>query len=91
MFALAKYRDRLFEMKWIFAESRQTEMEEVLQVEFAQDGEYFKITAVDYTYFDVLAGLEELDFALVKRGDECILRVLGDNTMCNATLAATVT
>ena len=65
----------MFELEWVFDEAKQNYMEELLQAEFENNGDYFKIKAVHYTYFDVLLGLEDLDFVLSKRGDHCILTV----------------
>ena len=73
MFALNKYINKLYEVKWQFDPARQSELEELLLVQFEPAGEYFKIKTVEYTYFDILTGLEDIDFVFTKDKDSYLL------------------
>ena len=79
MFALNKYMNKLYKVKWEFDPSKKSELEELLVVEFEQDGDskYFKIKTVEYTYFDILIGLENLDWVFTKEKDNYVLRLDG--------------
>ena len=69
MFGLQKYITKLNEIEWYFPIDMKETVEEILMVEFEANEDYFTLTKVLYTYFDILEGLEEMDFTLKKIGD----------------------
>ena len=75
MFQLSKYANKIFEIKWSFDKSAKEDLEALLFVEFKRETNYYVISDVKYTYFDVLIGLEELNFTLEKNNDELIIKI----------------
>ena len=70
MFGLSPYIDKIFEIEWLFPTKDKKDLESLLFVEFDTIGNNkHKIKTVKYTYVDVLLGLEELDFQLIKNKD----------------------
>ena len=75
MFQLSKYANKIFEIKWSFDKSAKEDLEALLFVEFKRDTNYYVISDVKYTYFDVLIGLEELNFTLEKNNDDLTIKI----------------
>ena len=77
MFALNKYLEKLYEIKWKFSADKQKNLEELLFVEFQQkENGYFVINKIIYTAIDILLGLEELDLVITKVKNEIILELV---------------
>ena len=75
MFALNKYLEKLYQVKWKFDTDMKDDLEDLLFVTFKTDGEYFKLDEIKYTVVDLLVGLEELDFELCKIDTEIVLQI----------------
>ena len=77
MFGLNKYTEKLFEVEWKFDKKKLNDLENLLFVEFQQnDNGNFIIKNILFSYFDILSGLEELDFNFSKTKDKYILEIL---------------
>ena len=78
MLNIANSIDRLMKVKWIIPdESKVKDLEALLNVEFEKSNEkYYLIKNINYTALDVIFGLDELDFAVVKRGEEITVKIL---------------
>ena len=77
MFALNKYLNKLYEIKWKFNPDMLKDYEDLLFVTFEQKQEgYFVIQSILYTYVDILQGLEELNFVISKVENEIILEIV---------------
>ena len=75
MFALHKYINKICEIKWLFDESSKADLEALLFVEFEHKTNHYIISNFKYTYFDLLIGLEELNFTLEKNNDELTIKI----------------
>ena len=79
MFALNKYAEKIYEIKWKFNVDIQKDYEDLLFVEFEQkENGYFYIKNVMYTFVDILVGLETLDFVVSKVKNDIILEIISD-------------
>ena len=77
MFALNKYLEKLYEVKWKFSADKQKDLEELLFVEFEQkDDGYFVINKIIYTAIDILVGLEDLDLVISKVKNNITLELI---------------
>ena len=77
MFALNKYLEKLYEVKWKFSADKQKNLEDLLFVEFEQkDDGYFVINKIIYTAIDILVGLEDLDLVISKVKNNITLELI---------------
>ena len=77
MFGLNKYINKISQIKWKFNDSEKKDLEELFCVEFKKDNEgFYRIEKIIYTYVDIVSGLEEVDFRLVKTQDNFVLTIL---------------
>lgn len=70
MFQLQKYAELLFQVHWYFDESQLSDIENLLFVSFEKENDHYKLKKILYSYVDVLLGMEELNFKLIKNKDE---------------------
>ena len=70
MFQLQKYAELLFKVQWYFDDSQLTDLQDILFVTFKKHDNYYKLEKVHYSYIDVLLGMEELNFKLIKNKHE---------------------
>lgn len=70
MFQLQKYAELLFKVQWYFDDSQLTDLQDILFVTFKKQENYYKLEKVHYSYTDVLLGMEELNFKLIKNKHE---------------------
>ena len=70
MFGLNKYINQLSDLKWEFEDKNKQLFEDLFLVKFEKKDKYYYIKTIEYTYVDILTGLEELDFTLTKNKKE---------------------
>lgn len=77
MFGLTKYIDKIFEVKWYFDDNSLQDLESLLFCKFTKDTEQkcYMLNEIQYTYVDVLLGLEELNFTFEKCNDNYLLKI----------------
>ena len=75
MFGLQKYVDNLFLVKWYFKEDYQEPIESILLARFKKVNNHYKLEEVQYTYMDLLLGMEQMDFTLKKTGDDITINI----------------
>lgn len=76
MFGLNKYIDKLHKMKWHFNIEMKTDIEEILFVEFIEQDDHFKLQNIVFTFVDILYGLEQMDFEILKEGEDVSIKIL---------------
>lgn len=55
-----------YNIRWLFDDSLKTKLEELLSVDFVQTNHYYSLMNDNYTYIELLLGLNELNFTLHK-------------------------
>ena len=77
MFGLNKYTEKIFEVEWKFNKKKINDLENLLFVEFKKnENGNFIIKNILFSYFDILSGLEELNFIFSKTKNKYILEIL---------------
>lgn len=76
MLQLHSYLNKLYEIKWYFDEKDLSDLETLLFVRFERNEDHFKIKSVQYTYADILLGLEGMNFELNKKNNEVKIKIL---------------
>ena len=72
----SKYGSLFFNIKWKFDKCDQKMYEDMLMVKFEPNGDHFLISEVSYTYLDVLAGMERLNFVMSKNIDDIEIKIV---------------
>ena len=77
MFGLTKYVDKLYDIKWFINEDELQDIEQLLYCKFTKERskKYYKIGQIQYTYIDILLGMEELEFVFEKKDGDYILTI----------------
>ena len=75
MFGLQKYIDNLFSIKWYFKDDYLELLEEVSLAYFEKTNDHYILKQIQYTYMDLLLGLEQMDFVIKKNGDEISITI----------------
>ena len=70
MLSLASYMTRLYKIKWFFDIQHVQDLEDILFVDFKSEKNYFIIEKILYSPYDILRGLEQLDFIITKKNDD---------------------
>ena len=79
MFGLNKYIDKIYEIQWKFDIQQQKKFEELFYVKFQQNEKgNFQISEIDYSYVDILIGLEEINFIFTKYNNEYNIEIIKD-------------
>ena len=76
MLQLHSYLNKLYEIKWYFDEKDLSDLQTLLFVRFERNEDHFKIKSVQYTYADILLGLEGMNFELNKNNNEVKIKIL---------------
>ena len=76
MLGLQKYLDKLYQTKWYIDEECVDDVSEMLLVTFKQQNDYYLLETIHYSYFDILTGLEELEFDFTKRNNDLNIKIL---------------
>ena len=76
MLQLHSYLNKLYKIQWYFNEKDKLDLESLLFVKFKQVNDYYLIDNVQYTYVDILLGLEEMNFEILKTDKEVKLKIL---------------
>ena len=75
MLGLNKYINKLTEVKWEFDDKDKQLYEDAFLVKFEKKDKYYYIKTIEYTYVDILTGLEELSFTLIKKDNEVKIKM----------------
>ena len=75
MFGL-QYMTKVYEIKWLIPKDKVEELEDLLFVKFKFENDYHMIETVAYTVMDIIAGMEEINFNVRKRGSEIVVEIL---------------
>ena len=65
MLNLQAYLSKAFEVQWYFNENDLNDLESLLFVRFERKNDYYVINKLQYTYLDLLLGLEDMEFEMV--------------------------
>ena len=76
MLQLHSYLNKLYKIQWYFNEKDKLDLESLLFVKFKQVNDYYLIDNVQYTYVDILLGLEDMNFEIIKTEREVKLKIL---------------
>ena len=76
MLQLHSYLNKLYKIQWYFNEKDKLDLESLLFVKFKQVNDYYLINNVQYTYVDILLGLEDMNFEIIKTDKEVKLKIL---------------
>ena len=76
MLQLHSYLNKLYKIQWYFNEKDKLDLESLLFVKFKQVNDYYLINNVQYTYIDILLGLEDMNFEIIKTDKEVKLKIL---------------
>ena len=76
MLQLHSYLNKLYKIQWYFNEKDKLDLESLLFVKFKQVNDYYLIDNVQYTYVDILLGLEDMNFEIIKTDKEVKLKIL---------------
>ena len=77
MFGLTKYVDKLYDIKWFINNDDLQDIEQLLYCKFTKERSknYYKLGEIQYTYIDILLGMEELEFVFEKKDGEYLLTI----------------
>ena len=76
MLGIVKYLPKIYEIKWIFDDKDLSDLQQLLYVQFKKENEHYLIETIQYTYVDILLGLEDVDFKLTKTVDGITLKIM---------------
>ena len=76
MLQLHSYLNKLYDIQWYFNDKGKSDPESLLFVRFEANGDHFVIKNVQYTYVDILLGLEGMDFEITKKHNDIKLKIL---------------
>ena len=76
MLNLQAYLSKVFEVQWYFNDSDLNDLESLLFVRFERKNDHYLISKLQYTYLDLLLGLEDMEFEIKKIGNEIKLKIL---------------
>ena len=76
MLQLHSYINKIHKIQWYFNDKDKRDLESLLFVKFEKENDYYKIKTIEYTYIDILLGIEEMEFEFSKQNNEIKLRIL---------------
>lgn len=76
MFGLQKYLNKIYNVKWFFLPCDLKKLEEMFFVSFKEERNYYMIDEIHYSYIDILLALENMDFELLKCGEDVKIKIL---------------
>lgn len=76
MFGFHQYLDKIYKIKWVMLDSEVETLSEKMFVEFEKVNHYFVIKNINYSFVDILLGLEEVEFEFKKTKHDLILKIL---------------
>ena len=76
MFSFHTSLNKIYEIKWKITKSQSDILASKLYVEFKPENDYYIIDKILYTYVDILVGLFDIDFELIKQNGEITLNII---------------
>ena len=76
MFGLQKYVNKMLEVKWYFPDKLKDELEKIVYAEFTKQEDHYILKNILYSFVDILLALEDLEFELIKKGNDVEIHIL---------------
>ena len=76
MLSLTNYLSKIGDIRWYMTDTQSEEFSKMCHVNFTKKKDYFVITRIRYSPYDILLAIEDVDFALEKRNEDINIRIL---------------
>ena len=76
MLSLSTYIMKIGQIRWYMSDQQAKDIEQMAHIHFQKQNDYFLISKVKYSPYDILLALEDIDFTLEKKSDDLSIKIL---------------